>query len=205
MAKKIKLWKKIIGIFLGVLLAVFLVLLITPVLFKDQIMDIAKTQLNKMLLARVDFKDLKLSFIRRFPDAYIALEGLEVTGVDDFEGELLAAFDQFSVTVDIMSVIKMENIEVKSILLDKARLNGHILEDGRANWDVMKPSEKKEEVEEKPVETEEKESDPFVFRVGLKKFEIRDLQAAFNDESHKMSAEVGALNFTLTGDMKKPM
>jgi hypothetical protein len=202
-----KMWKKIVGIFLGVLLAIFLVLLITPFLFKNQIMELAKTQLNNMLMAKVDFKDLKLSFIRSFPNAYVALEGMEVTGVDDFEGELLAAFDKFSVTVDIISVIKMDKIEVKSILLDRARLNGHILEDGRANWDIMKPSEKEEEevpeIAEEVIETEVKESDPFVFKVGLRKVEIRNMEAAFRDEANKMSAGFQSLNFTLRGDMTR--
>jgi len=213
MFKVSKLIKTISIVLLSIIMFIFLVLLITPLLFKGQIMEIAKTELNKMLLAKVDFKDLKLSFIRNFPSAYIGLDGLEVTGVNDFEGEVLVAFDRFSVTVDLMSVIKMDNIEVKSILLDKARLNGHILQDGRANWDIMKPSEKAEgAAEEKPVEEkaitedakkEEKASDPFAFKVGLNKFEIRDMSVRFNDEKSKMLAEIQAFNFTLRGNMKK--
>jgi len=198
-----KLLKGIIITLLCIILAVFLVLLTAPLLFKNQLMDLAKTELNKMLLAKVEFKDLSLSFIRNFPDAYITLDGLEVTGVDDFEGELLAAFDRFSVTVDVMSVIKMENIEVKSILLDKARLNGHILEDGRANWNIMRPSETAEEETAEKEEEEAESSDPFKFKVGLNKFEIRDMTAAFLDEKNKMNAEIRSLNFNLRGDMKR--
>jgi len=212
-----KLLKGIMITLLCIILVVFLVLLTAPLLFKNQLMDLAKTELNKMFLAKVEFKDLNLSFIRNFPDAYIALDGLQVTGVDDFEDELLVAFDRFSVTVDIMSLIRMENIEVKSILLDKARLNGHILEDGRANWNIMKPGETAEdeiaEAEDSEEDTaeeiadKEKEkaepSDPFKFKVGLNKFEIRDMTAAFLDEKNKMNAEIGALNFNLRGDMKR--
>jgi hypothetical protein len=184
---------------------IFLVLLTAPLLFKDKIMTIAKTELNKMLLAKVDFTDLKLSFIRNFPNAYVALEGLEVTGVGDFEDELLVGFDQFSVSVDILSIIKMENMEVKSVLLDRARLNGHILEDGRANWNIIKPGEEKEETI-KTEEVAEKEGEgfkPFSFKVGLQKFEIRDMEINFLDEQHKMTAGVQALNYTLRGDMRQ--
>jgi len=212
-----KLLKGILITFLCIILAVFLVLLTAPLLFKNQLMDIAKTELNKMILAKVEFKDLTLSFIRNFPDAFISLDGLEVTGVDDFEDELLVAFDKFSVTVDIMSVVRMENIEVKSILLDKARLNGHILEDGRANWNIMKPGETAEDEiaeaenaeRDTAEETADKEdekaepSDPFKFKVALNKFEIRDMTAAFLDEKNKMNAEIESLNFNLRGDMKK--
>ena len=199
--------KKIIIIFVSVVLLVVTVLLVAPFLFKDKLMEIAKIELNKMLLAKVDFKDLKLSFIRNFPKAYIALEGLEVTGVNDFEGELLGAFDRLSVTVDILSVIKMDNIEVNSILLDRARLNGHILEDGRANWEIFKPSEKKEgdvlDTHPKEETSAKEETSPFVFKVGLKRFEIREMEVAFTDDLHNMKANIQSLNLLLRGDMAK--
>jgi len=197
--------KKIIFIPLIVIFVILLLLIITPIIFKGPLIKLAKTELNKMLDAKVDFKDLKLSFIRNFPNAYIGLDGLEVTGVNDFEDELLVAFDRFSVTVDIMSVIRMDNIKVKSVLLDQARLNGHILEDGRANWDIMKSSEKESAKEETPEPDAKKDEDssPFAFNVGLNKFEIRNMQIVFNDEAHKMKAEVKSLNFILRGNMAK--
>jgi len=205
MLRNAELWKKILIISLSVLLVIFLALLVTPFLFKNQIMELAKTELNKILTAKVDFKDLKLSFIRNFPNAYVALEGLEVTGVDDFEGELLIAFDRFSVTADIMSVIKMDNIEIKSVLLEKVRLNGHILEDGSANWDIVKSDEEGTKEEKKPevIEAGKEEASPFKFKVGLKKFEIRDMEITFLDEVNKMSVGVQALNYILRGDMAK--
>ena len=195
MFKNAKIWKKIGLISLSVLLAVIIILLITPFLFKKQLMELAKTELNKMLLAKVEFSDLKLSFIRNFPNAYLSLEGLEVTGIDDFEDELLVAFDKFSLTADILSVIKMKNIEVKSVLLENAHVNGHILEDGRANWDIIKPGEEKE------VPTEKKDTAPSAFKVGLKKFEIRNMEITYRDEQNNMTAEIKPFNFILSGDM----
>ena len=200
----VKIIKRILITLLCVILAVFLILLVTPLLFKNQIMELAKTELNKILLAKVDFMDLKLSFIRNFPNAYVALEGLEVTGIDDFESELLVAFDRFSVTADIMSVIRM-NIEVKSILLENARLNGRILEDGSANWNIVRAGEKKAETLDTidAGKTAEKEPVSLGFNVGLRRFEIRDLQASFRDDANNMTAEVKALNLILRGDMTK--
>ena len=196
MLNKAKILKRILIAFLCTILVIFLVLLTAPLLFKNQLIELAKTELNKMLLAKIDFKDLKLSFIRNFPDAYIALEGLEITGINNFEDELLVAFEKFSVTVDIMSVIKMDNIEIKSVLLDRARLNCIILEDGSANWNIVKPSEKKPE-------TEKEKSGSFAFSVGLQKFEIRNTAIAFRNEKNKMKAEIEDLNYILHGDMKK--
>ncbi len=186
--------KKFLKIFLIVIAVIFLILLVTPFLFKGKIIEIAKKELNKMLTAQVDFSDLTLSFIRNFPNAYVALEDLTVIGTGEFEGDTLVSFKKFSLTVDIMSVIKMENIEVKSVLLDQARLYAHVAESGHVNWDIMKPSDEPEP------ETPEATSDTNI-KVALKKFEIRDADITYRDDSSKMTATVKDLDFLLKGNM----
>jgi len=200
-----KLIKKLLIIIPVTLLAIFLVLLVTPILFKGKIFELAKKELNGMLRATVDFSDVKLSFIRNFPNAYVALTDLLVTGTDEFEGETLVAFKSLSVTVDIMSVIKMDNIKVKSVLLDQAEVNAHISESGKPNWDIMKGGETSgvPPVEApSPGETKPKETAPATtLKIGLKRFEIRNANLSFIDDSSKMKATVNGLNYFLQGDM----
>jgi len=121
------------------------------------------------------------------------LEDLTVVGTGEFEGDTLVAFKKFSVTVDIKSVIKMENIQVKSVLLDRARIYAHVLDNGQANWDIMKPSE---ETEVAPEDTS-----TFEFKVALKKFEIRNTDITYRDDEGKMLATLKDLNYNLRGDM----
>ena len=185
--------KKFLKIFFITILVIFLILLVTPFLFKGKILEFAKKELNSMLTAEVDFSDLKLSFIRNFPNAYVALEDLTVVGKGEFEGDTLVAFKKFSVTVDVMSVIKMDNIQVKSVLLDRARLYAHVLENGQANWDIMKADE---ETPETPEDTSS-----FAFKVALKKFEIRNTNVTYRDDEGKMLATLKDLNYNLRGDM----
>ncbi|WP_461255090.1 hypothetical protein [Treponema sp. R80B11-R83G3] len=206
-----KIVKKILIIVSITVVAIFLILLVTPILFKGKILNIAKTELNKMLEAQVDFSDLKLSFIRNFPNAYVALENLTVTGKGEFDGETLVAFKVFSVTVDTMSVIKMSNIRVKSILLDHPQINAHIAESGNANWNIMKPSnEEKKPAEEAPSAEVPADKAPAEksapekaspLKVALNKFEIRNAKLSFQDDKNKMKATVDDLDFTLQGDM----
>jgi len=192
-----KIVKKLLIIVPITLLVIFLVLLVTPILFKGKIFEIAKKELNGMLSAKVDFSDVKLSFIRNFPNAYVALTDLIITGTGEFEGETLVAFKSLSVTVDIMSVIRMDNINVKSVLLDNAEVNAHISESGKPNWDIMKggkedgalPEEKKPDKDTPPL------------RIALKKFEIRNANLSFIDDSSKMKATASGLNYFLQGDM----
>ena len=192
-----KLFKKLLIIIPLTILEIFLLLLVTPILFKGKILEIAKKELNQMLSAEGNFSDVKLSFIRNFPDAYVALENLTVTGTGEFEGETLVAFKSFSVTVDIMSVIKMDNINVKAVMLDEAEVNAHISESGKPNWDIMKAGK-----EEGALPEEKKpEKDTPALKIGLKKFEIRNASLSFIDDSSKMKATASGLNYFLQGDM----
>ncbi|MCL2072809.1 MAG: AsmA family protein [Marinilabiliaceae bacterium] len=191
--------KKFLKIFFISLAALILLLLVTPFLFKNKIMEFAKKEINNMLTAEVDFSNLRLSFIRNFPNAYVALEDLTVVGTGDFEGDTLVAFDKFSVTVDIKSVIGLSNIQVKAIILDRPHLYAHVLKDGRPNWDIMKPSD-----EETPEEEEELPDDSEFageFNVALKKFEIKDAKIVYFDEPGNMKASLDGFNFLLKGDM----
>jgi hypothetical protein len=191
-----KLVKKLLIIIPVAVLAIFLVLLVTPFLFKGKILEIAKKELNGMLAAKADFSDVKLSFIRNFPDAYVALENLTLTGTGEFEGETLVAFKSFSVTVDIMSVIRMDNINVKAVLLDQAEVNAHISESGKPNWDIMKTSEKAVFPGEI---APDKDTPPL--KIALKKFEIQNASLSFTDDSGNMKATASGLNYFLQGDM----
>jgi len=68
--------------FLKILLVVIVVLVVAafaiPYFFKDKIMAIVKTELNKQLNAKVDFKDVDLSLFRHFPRLAVGLE--RITG-----------------------------------------------------------------------------------------------------------------------------
>jgi hypothetical protein len=185
--------KKSLKIFLITVLVIVVLLLVTPFLFKGKIIEIAKSELNRMLTAKVDFADLKLSFIRNFPNVCVALEDLTVIGTDEFEGDTLVTFKEFSAAVDMMSVLKMDNIQVKSVLLDRAKLYAHVLDNGHVNWDIMKPDDETEAAPEDTSTT--------TFKVALKKFEIRKADITYRDDSSKMAATVKDLNFHLRGDM----
>jgi len=194
-----KILKKLLIIIPVTVFAVFLLLLVTPVLFKGKLLEIARKELNRMLTAQVDFSDLKLSFIRNFPDACIALENLTINGTGEFEGETLVEFKSLGVTVNIISVIRMKNIQVKSVLLDHPVVNARISEKGRANWNIMKPKDTPP-VEIPPGKTAP-EKTPSPLRIALNKFQIRGANLSFQDDSRKMSAAANGLNFFLRGDM----
>jgi uncharacterized protein involved in outer membrane biogenesis len=185
--------KKFLKIFGIVFLVILVILIVTPFFLKKPIERIAKEQLNKSLNAKVDFSTVKLSFIRNFPNVYVGLEDFIIVGIGDFEKDTLISFKSFSVTVDVVSAIKMTNIKVKSILLDDPRVFAHVLKNGKANWDIAKPSE-----EVTPEDTAT--SGSFDFGANLKKFEISNGYIKYQDDTGKMSAVINGLDFELSGD-----
>lgn len=191
--------KKIFSITLKVLAALVALLLVAaivlPIIFKPQLMDVAKKEANSMLYAKVDFTDFQVSLIKGFPNLYVGMQGLSVTGIDSFANDTLLAFNEFGAKVNLWSVIDMTTIEVKSILLDEARLKARVLPDGRVNWDIMKPAETPE------TEMEDTSTTTVSIKVALKKFEIRNANIVYIDDSSNLKATVQNFNLTLSGNM----
>ncbi len=98
---------KIIGIIAVILVVVIIGLLILiPVLFKDQIAERVKVEINKNVEARVDWEDFGLTFFRNFPNLTFSLHDLTVTGIEAFEGDTLTSVGNFRLVLDVGSVIR---------------------------------------------------------------------------------------------------
>ncbi|MEE9461603.1 MAG: AsmA-like C-terminal region-containing protein [Bacteroidales bacterium] len=189
--------KKIFRILLVFILLILTVLLVTPILFKKQILNKAKEIANTSVNAKIDFTDLKLTFFKDFPRLTTSLYGVSVSGIEVFEGDTLIAFDEFSATVDVISLVRKEAIKVRSILLDNPRISAIILEDGSANWDIAKESKDSES----DVEPDDPGPGTMDLKVVLKKFEIRDASIAYLDRKSGMEASLDGFNFLLSGDL----
>lgn len=188
--------KKLLKFLLFFILFILIVLFTAPVLFKGKIMKIAKEQINNSVNAKADFEDLNLSFFKNFPYLNAGLQNLSVVGIDDFEGDTLLSIRSVDIAVNVISAAKMENIEVKKIIITEPRINGLILENGKANWDITKESEEDE------TEADTSGSD-FNANIALKLFKIDGANIYYTDNQSGMSASIEDFDFDLTGDFSK--
>ncbi len=141
MAKKKVVKRIFIG--LGIFIVLFIGALVAiPFLFKDEILEGVKKLTNENLNAKVDFSSVDISLLRSFPSVSIGLNDYSVTGIEDFEGVKLAAGESFSITVDFWSAYNFGKVplEIKSVTLDKPEINVIVLSNGKANYDIAKPS-----------------------------------------------------------------
>ncbi len=189
--------KKIVKILGVTLVVIFLLLLVVPMAFKGKIETIVKSEGNKMLNAQFDFKSLDISLIRNFPYASVSLNDFYLKGVDVFENDTLVYAGELTAAVNVMSIFGDSGFEISKVIVNDTRLNAIVLEDGKVNWDVMKPSE--EPVEEE-VEIEEAES-ASSFSIKLKQLSVDDLSLIYDDRQGGMYALIAALDASCSGDM----
>ncbi len=188
--------KKVLRILLILILVILTFLVATPLLFKKQLLEKAREVANTSVNAEVDFDDFSLSFFKDFPRLTVSLSGVSVVGIDVFDGDTLVSFEQFSATVNLLSLVKKEAIQVRGILLDQPRISGIILEDGSVNWDIARESEL---VVEEEADTSSSASPDL--NVELKRFEIRNARISYDDRSSAMKATLDGFNFILSGDL----
>lgn len=186
--------------FIYLVIVFFLLLgaiIVVPIIYKKQLMEMAKVEINKNVNAKVEFSDFRASLIRGFPNLYIGLMNLSVVGVGEFEGETLMSFDEFSFRINLRSIIKGEDIKVRTIRLINPTINAIVTPEGIANWDILIPSE--EQNQEPEIETTE--SEPPSIRVALERMVIRNAQINYLDGEANMEANISNLDFVLTGNM----
>ena len=161
---------KIIGI---ILLLIIVAVAASPYLFKDQIVEAVKTDINKNLNAKVEFADVNLSLFNNFPDFNFTLDQLSITGIDEFEDYRLMEAEAIELSLDLMSVISTnEPVEINSISLKKPIINIKVLRDGKANYDIVKAND---------ASNEESGSSNENFLIQLKEYEIIDGTFVYDD------------------------
>ncbi|WP_313607901.1 AsmA-like C-terminal region-containing protein [Dysgonomonas sp.] len=174
----------------GVVVVVLIVAMIAiPFLFKDKIKTAVLNAANEKLNATVDIKDFGLNLFSNFPNATLSLNNASVVGVGDFQKDTLLSAKSASVTIDLMSLFGSE-YNISKINLDKASIYTKVLEDGRANWDIMK-------VDSTVSASTESES---AFKLNLKKITVNDCSFVYQNDSTKMKVTLNKWNGDLHGD-----
>lgn len=194
-----KIFRRTGKIIVTAILAIFLLLLILPVLFKGKIGEQVVKVANEQIDANLSFTGYSLSLIRNFPNLTFSLNDLVITGKDQFNGDTLAGLRSFRLVFDLSSVFGKEGYVVKSVVVDRPVVNGIALADGSVNWDIMKESEQADVTEETG---EGKAADSSSsLKASLESLEIRNGRLTYMDQGSEMSAVIDNMNLHLAGNM----
>ncbi len=178
----------------GLTFLVLLILIIAaPFIFKDKLIQIVKDEANKNLNAKVDFGEFDLTLISSFPDFRFKIQKISVINIEPFKGDTLAYIKELSFDLNIKSVISGDQYQINSLIIDEPKINGIVMIDGKANWDISKPSI--DTTSAVPADTSATK-----FALKLKSLQIKHANITYNDMQGNMTAALKDMNYTLSGD-----
>lgn len=179
---------KIGGIIIGIII---LLMIFIPILFKGKIKDIVIETANDMLDAKVEIADFGLNLFSNFPNATLSLDDVTISGVNEFEGDTLLQAKSLSATINLASLFG-DNYKISKINLDNTSLFAHVLENGHANWDIMK--------EDSTSIDKDDDSSSSPFNLNLQSISIENSNIIFQNDSTNMKVILTGWNGSISGD-----
>lgn len=183
--------KKILYAIIALFIVIIGLAIALPVIFKDDIVKLVNEEASNALNAELELGDIGLSLIEDFPDFTLTLEDIKVTNRTPFEGIVLADVEAVKLSLDLMSVISGDKININTIGLLSPKLHVIVLPDGKANYDIGPASEGEDEA------APEAEEGATSFSVGVKEYYIRKADVIYDDRAGDMYAHL--VNFTHEG------
>jgi hypothetical protein len=189
--------KKITGVILkicaGIILLILVLVFTIPVIFKEKIRAKVEQSISGSINASVKFEDYSLGFFRNFPNLSFSLTGLSVVGVGKFDSDTLAAFKSCNLVFNLKSLFKKSGYEIKSIIINDAKVNAIVLKDGSANWDIAKDTT--------TTAASGAGTESSNMKILLKNVSVVNSSLSYIDAEYNISTYLNNFNFNMKGDM----
>jgi hypothetical protein len=173
-----------------VLVSLIAILAVIPLFFKQTLIDKAKTTINNNVNAKVEFADLKLSFLRSFPKITLELTDVSVVGEGEFQSDTLLIVPSLRTKTPVRQLFNLESIAIEEIILERPFLNLVVGKTGNVNWDIVPESQP----------DEESPSDE-AMELQLEKIEIINAVFLYDDRESDMQLRLTGINFDVSGEM----
>jgi len=179
-------------ILLGFLVVLVAAAVLAPFLFKDKLRALADKQIAQRVRAKVQYNpdDIGVTLLSTFPDLGLDIKNLRVIGIDSFSRDTLAYLPRLRVGLDLMSVVKGQQIDIKSVTLDQPDIAVKVLKSGRANWDIM--------ISDSAAAA--KGQDTSAVNLAIRGWKITDGRLRYDDRSIPVRLDARGINHTGKGD-----
>jgi len=187
--------RKILLGFLAFVVLLVVALAAAPFLFKDKLRALADQQIAQRVRAKVQYNpaDIDVTLLSTFPNLGLDIKNLRVIGLDSFSRDTLVYLPDLRVGLDLMSVIKGQQIDIKTVALDRPEFSVKVLKSGRANWDIM--------ISDSAAAA--KGQDTSQVNLAIQGWEITDGRLRYEDRSIPFSLDARGVNHTGKGDFAK--
>ncbi len=183
-------FKKTLIIIFSTLIILFAALAILPFAFQGKISIIAKSQINNLLNAKVDFEKVNVSFIRRFPNVSVQLENFRIVGKGKFSKDTLLMSENIDLVLNLKSLFSNQGYDIKKLQFNNSKVLAHVLPNGDDNWHIMKKDTTQ------PVDTSKMK-----FHLKLSSFVINHADIVYWDQQGNKKAVLQNFNHQTSGDM----
>ncbi|MDR2868153.1 MAG: AsmA family protein, partial [Bacteroidales bacterium] len=172
------------------LLGILLLLIIIPVFFQKQILDVTLKEANKMLDAKVSIEKCRLSLIRNFPNPTVVLKGVLIENKAPFVGDTLLQAEEIMAGINLFSLFS-DQYHITKVVVNDARVHLLTNQDTLSNWSIYHSTD--------TVEKPEEPSSPLTLKFD--KISLSHIYVFYQDIPGDMQAEVKDFNFTLSGNL----
>ena len=154
---------KIIGITiisLVFLIAVSIGIVFQFVLTPEKITPKVVEAINKNLDAELSIEAIELTFFKTFPNFKLELENGFILNLNDSiqkvvldSNDTLISFDYGVVSINPIAFLS-NNIDVTKFSFENPSIYAHVSEDGEVNWNILKESQKQDDIPDKEIKGE---------------------------------------------------
>ena len=185
--------KKLAIVITSIIAILFLLLILIPVLFKEQIFNEAKARMEQNLDAKVNLSldQISISGIRAFPNLSVGIRDLAIVGNGEFEKDTLYAASNTLMHLDLWKIIVDKTPEVKLVRLENPSISIKVLAGGKANYDIWISSDSTD-----ASSPTEETTNP----LALNKFEVVNGKFRYDDQDLKFSTFIDGLDASGDGD-----
>jgi hypothetical protein len=189
--------KRKILIIVAIVVLIFGVLIALPFFYKDKLLTVVKNTLNNQVNARIDFADFNLSVFRHFPKVTLRLQGLRVTGNDEFAQDTIFSAGSVSTTISLGELLNSRELELTSLVVENPRILLISDKAGKVNWNIAKPSSGTAVVPS--------EASSGTFKMKLNDIQVENLNLRYCDEAMPMNVWVKNTNLSSSGKVAGSM
>lgn len=194
--------KKVFITLVIIIVLIIVALMVIPVFFKSDILRLIEEKSSKYIQAELAIGDVSLSMFKNFPNLSVSLDDVMISKEENNTRDTLINIPYFEASVNLKSLISGKEIIINNVLLKDCFFSPKVNAEGKANWDIMVPSDTTaaETQEPKAEETTDSGSET---AIAFNNIEVRNLALDYKDYQTSTFAHVDALNLNLKGNFSE--
>lgn len=129
--------RKRLALLLGTLSLVMATVLFIPSIFKSEVANALREEVNQHANAQVTFTDAEINLWRNFPQFTVNLHNFSIAGEQAFLGDTLIQAQSVNLVVSSWQLLFNKGIEIRQLSLNEPRFFVRTLETGQANYEIV--------------------------------------------------------------------